>query len=331
MKTILFVFMFCLYTLTIFSQTPQSFKYQAAVRDNTGNVLANKAVTFRISILQGQVAGTPVYSELHAKTTNILGLIELEIGNGTSPSGSFTSINWGVSSYFLKVEMDPAGGIAFQTLGTSQLLSVPYALMAKDVESVSTDATLTGNGNDTSPLKIAPQAAASGQVLKWNGTTWKPGSDLTGSTAPGGTSGQIQFNNTGIFGGDPSFSWNNTSKRLGIGTTVPKATLDVEGSMVVGTNGKIFSEIIEITGTTPNSSGTLALLDYPNGYNMDNTRVLSCEIKYNNTHWTSLGMSNSTLIDNIACYLSATYIAVTFPLTSSFYNKPVRILLMKVQ
>jgi hypothetical protein len=145
---------------------PQSFKYQAIARNSAGDILANKSVTFKISILQGSATGAPVYSELHAKTTNNYGLVDLEIGKGTSPSGTFSGITWGTSTYFVKVEMDPAGGIAFQPMGTSQLVSVPYALYAKDVQNISviTDATLTGTGTSSSPLKIPDAAITSAKI-----------------------------------------------------------------------------------------------------------------------------------------------------------------------
>jgi trimeric autotransporter adhesin len=256
MKISILILLFCLLTFPVHSQTPAAFKYQAAVRDNSGNILANKSVTFRISILQGGINGSQVYSELHAKITSSLGLVDLEIGNGTSPSGSFSSINWAVSTYFIKIEMDPAGGIAFQMLGTSQLLSVPYALMAKDVESVSTDATLTGSGNDASPLKIAPQSATGGQVLKWNGTTWKPGSDLTGTTSPGGTSGQVQFNNGGSFGGNGNLIWDNTNLHLGIGIASPGYPLHVLTSSDTGVYGETsYSGGIGIFGNATAAGG----------------------------------------------------------------------------
>jgi hypothetical protein len=157
------------------AQTPQAFKYQAVARDASGNVLVNKSVSFKISILSGSISGIVVYSETQTgKSTNAFGLVELEIGKGTVVSGTFSSIGWGNNTFFVKVEMDPSGGIAYQTMGTSQLLSVPYALLAKTVESVTTDATLTGSGTTTSPLKIARQSATTGQVLKYNGTTWSP-------------------------------------------------------------------------------------------------------------------------------------------------------------
>lgn len=43
---------------------------------------------------------------------------------------------------------------------------------------------------------------------------------------PAGSTGQIQFNNSGAFGADPQFFWDNTNKRLGIDTN-PLAKLHI--------------------------------------------------------------------------------------------------------
>jgi hypothetical protein len=135
MKTITFFILAFFLITSVSAQTPQSFRYQAVARDNSGNVLTNQPVSFRISILSGSVSGTVAYSETHTGlTTNAFGLVELEIGKGTPVTGTFSAINWGSNSFFVKIEMDPAGGIAYQPLSTSQLLSVPYALHSKTVE-----------------------------------------------------------------------------------------------------------------------------------------------------------------------------------------------------
>lgn len=118
------------------AQAPEQMKYQAVTRDNTGNVLSNQLVSFRISILQGSSTGTSLYSETHSITTNEFGLANLNIGNGTIESGNFSAIDWSSDLYFLQVEMDDTGGATYQLMGTSQLLSVPYALHAKTAESV---------------------------------------------------------------------------------------------------------------------------------------------------------------------------------------------------
>jgi hypothetical protein len=126
------------------AQVPQAFKYQAVARDLNGDLLMNQPVSFKISILQGSASGTAVYVETHTSMTNDYGLVNLEIGNGTVVSGSFSAIDWGGDSHYLKVEMDPAGGTLYQAMGTSQLLSVPYALQSGD-SPPDDDWTITGN------------------------------------------------------------------------------------------------------------------------------------------------------------------------------------------
>jgi hypothetical protein len=115
----------------LFGQPPQAFKYQAVVRDNSGNAVANKTVMIRVSLLQGSAGGSSVYSELHNPTTNQFGLANIIIGQGQQPQGVFSNINWAGSTFFLKIEIDINGGFNFQTMGTSHLLSVPYALYSE--------------------------------------------------------------------------------------------------------------------------------------------------------------------------------------------------------
>jgi hypothetical protein len=173
MKRIVFFIIPFFLGVVLSAQTPPSFRYQAVARDNSGNVLNNQAVSFRISILSGSASGTITYRETHTgKTTNAFGLIELEIGKGTPVNGTFSAINWGGNSYFVQVEMDPAGGTSYQTLSTSQLLSVPYALHAKTVETgdnwgsqtVNSNSTLTGNGTISTPLGIADNGVNSAKI-----------------------------------------------------------------------------------------------------------------------------------------------------------------------
>ena len=84
----------------------------------------------KISILPGSSTGTPVYVETHTATTNANGLVNLEIGDGAIVSGNFTGIDWSSGLYFIKTDTDPTGGTNYTVTGTSQLLSVPYALYA---------------------------------------------------------------------------------------------------------------------------------------------------------------------------------------------------------
>ena len=104
------------------------------MRNTNGEVVANKAVSLRISILSGSINGISVYSETHAKTTDASGLISLQIGNGTVISGAFSSILWGNAAYFIKLEADFNGGSNYVLLGTQELMSVPYALYASKTD-----------------------------------------------------------------------------------------------------------------------------------------------------------------------------------------------------
>jgi hypothetical protein len=114
-----------------FSQSPDKFSYQAVVRNSGGTLVQNSSVGFRISLLQSTSGGTVVYSETHTASTNANGLASLEIGSGSVLSGDFSAIDWSAGPYFLKTETDPGGGSSYTISGTTQLLSVPYAIHSK--------------------------------------------------------------------------------------------------------------------------------------------------------------------------------------------------------
>lgn len=134
MKKLVLFTLFILSTLSVLAQSPDAFKYQAVVRDASGNVLANQATGIQIRILKTSSTGTQAYKETHTETTNAFGLVNLEIGGGANVVGDFESIAWGTDSFFLEVSIDPAGGTNYTITGASQLLSVPYALHAKTAD-----------------------------------------------------------------------------------------------------------------------------------------------------------------------------------------------------
>jgi hypothetical protein len=134
MKKTLHVLALLFITLNLFAQAPQKMSYQAVIRNSANNLLTNAPVKMRISILQGSTTGSTIYSELHSANTNANGLVSIEIGAGTSPTGTFSSINWGDGTYFLKTETDPTNGTNYSIVGTSQLLSVPYALESNNAK-----------------------------------------------------------------------------------------------------------------------------------------------------------------------------------------------------
>ncbi len=131
MKKITILLATVFFTLCSFSQAPEKMSYQAIVRNPSGILQANQAVRMRISILPGSTTGTAVYIETHSTSTNANGLITLEIGGGAIVSGNFSGIDWSNGIYFIKTETDPSGGTNYSLTGTSQILSVPYALYSK--------------------------------------------------------------------------------------------------------------------------------------------------------------------------------------------------------
>ena len=136
MKRIYSILVAILLSSTVFAQVPEKMSYQAVVRNASDQLVTSQGIGMQISILQSTATGTTVYVEIHNTITNVNGLVSLEIGTGTVISGNFATIDWAKGPYFIKTETDPAGGTNYTITGTSQLMSVPYALHAKTAENV---------------------------------------------------------------------------------------------------------------------------------------------------------------------------------------------------
>ena len=150
----LFVSFFSLFlSVIVFAQTPEKMSYQAVIRNGSNNLITSSSVGMQISILQGSASGTAVYVETQTPTTNANGLVSIEIGTGTVRTGDFSTIDWANGPYFIKTETDPTGGSSYSITGTSQLLSVPYAMHSKTADM------LTGGGTETDPVFAASEAA----------------------------------------------------------------------------------------------------------------------------------------------------------------------------
>lgn len=115
-------------TLTISAQAPQGFNYQATVRNNAGALMVNQNVTFKFNVIKDTPTSVPIFSETHYVPTDDLGAVNLVIGKGTATTGTFATIDWATGTYYLGIELNTGNG--FKAMGTSQLLSVPYALYA---------------------------------------------------------------------------------------------------------------------------------------------------------------------------------------------------------
>ncbi|MDT7830761.1 hypothetical protein RQM59_00125 [Flavobacteriaceae bacterium S356] len=140
--------------------TPQKFNYQTSIVDTNGEPVMNQSVNFRISILETSVSGTTVYSETHSITTTGKGLTHFQIGSGTVVSGDFNTIGWSSKTHYLKVEADITGGTSYTDFGTSQLISVPYAIHAKTADK------LTGGINSSRSAREFEAKTAEIEKLK---------------------------------------------------------------------------------------------------------------------------------------------------------------------
>jgi hypothetical protein len=149
------IFSFFFLIATANAQVPQRFKYQSIARNASGQVLSNSALGIRLSIHEGTSTGTLVFQETHVCTTNEFGLFTLSIGGGTPLLGTINTVNWPSGAKFIEVEGDLSGGTNYSSFGTTELLSVPYALHAA-----------------TSGTPLLPNGTQVGNTTFWNGTEW---------------------------------------------------------------------------------------------------------------------------------------------------------------
>ena len=141
------------------AQTPQGFNYQATVRNTTGELIVNSNVYFKFNVIQGAQTTVPVFTETHYVPTDDLGQVTLIIGEGTANTGVFSEIEWSLGSYFLGIELSIDGPNDYVAMGTTQLLSVPYALYAAN----------SGNATPTTPdldSVLAENNSANNQQIK---------------------------------------------------------------------------------------------------------------------------------------------------------------------
>ncbi len=113
---------------------PQGIPYQAAARDGNGQPVVDSPVNVRFSLREGAADGAASYIESHSLTTNSIGLFNTVFGNGTPEQSAFDSINWAATTKFLQVEIDLGNG--YVDMGTTQLLSVPYAFRSAQAANI---------------------------------------------------------------------------------------------------------------------------------------------------------------------------------------------------
>ena len=163
--------------LLIFGQVPQGVGYQGVATDSVGIELVNQSISIRASILSTSATGTIEWQEIHNTSTDTFGLFNLTIGQGTTTGNgaqtSFADIIWGASTHFLKIEMDVNGGSNYSFMGTNQMMSVPYALYAKNAKLLPA-MSMTNRDTITSPPEgmLIYQNDSTPGYYYYNGAKW---------------------------------------------------------------------------------------------------------------------------------------------------------------
>ena len=132
-------------TVTVQTVAQESFAYQAVIRDSEGKLIIEKEVGVRFSLMYG---GEAKYVETQKAKTNQYGNISVMIGTGEKTSGDFANVPWETLDITLKVEVAPAGGDKYITLGETKISPVPYAMYARTSSGIA-KANTAAKGSET--------------------------------------------------------------------------------------------------------------------------------------------------------------------------------------
>lgn len=187
---------------TLFAQVPQKFNYQGIARDNKGNPLVQQRMTLKLTILPASDATEGEYEEIQTVTTNEFGLYHLQIGDGNQLKGEMKTVKWETGNKYIKVAIDSKGGNDFVDAGTTQLLSVPYAIyadkagMAKSTASTDRAGTVSTSAAGTGTVNFLSKFTAANTI--YNSQIFDNGTNIGIGTISPSAKFQITQNSTNV-------------------------------------------------------------------------------------------------------------------------------------
>ncbi|HNF72531.1 MAG TPA: hypothetical protein PLP34_08955, partial [Chitinophagaceae bacterium] len=171
------------------AQVPQKFNYQGIARDSKGNPMGKQTLGIKLSVLPTSDATTPEYEEVQTITTNEFGLYTLQIGNGQAVTGTMAEVKWETGNKYIRVSIDPKGGSNYVDAGTTQLLSVPYAIyadkagLAKETAGGTRAGTVSTSAAGTGTVNYLTKFTAANTI--YNSQVFDNGSNVgIGTTSP---------------------------------------------------------------------------------------------------------------------------------------------------
>lgn len=295
MKQGIAFFIASLIAVGIYAQAPEKFNYQAVVRDKSGNALTNQSIVLRMSIHESSATGTIVYQEIQNVTTNKLGIVNIQIGGVNPENGyDFSKLDWSSKSKYIQIEIDYEGGSNFVDMGSTELLSVPYALYAKQSGSddtkggswnttgnagiLATDFIGTTDNNDIVFKRSALNAGRIGLVNVSFGLSSNPANTGNGNTAIGVKT--LSLNTIGNYNtAVGSFALKSNTQGLGnVGIGLSALTLNTTG--IYNTASGYLALGFNTTGNFNTANGGNAL--YGNNTGISNTAI-GAEALFTNT------------------------------------------------
>ncbi|MDG2417868.1 MAG: hypothetical protein P8M17_02670 [Saprospiraceae bacterium] len=258
------IFIFLCWSSYSFAQSDQGFNYQAVVQNEQGEIIKDDFVSMRFWIVKGSANGDILYRETHnAIYTGSEGILNLQIGTGSSDVGDFSSIDWSADRHFIRIDLDENNGNDFNQMGITQLMAVPYAMHAFSADggssgddwgsqTVTTDNSINGNGTPSSPLTVNTSAVnTDNQELSISGNQLSISNGNTISIPTGGTDAdadptneiqtlsingnqlQISDGNEIVLPGDADANPSNEIQDLSVNTTGSDVNLNISNGNTV--------------------------------------------------------------------------------------------------